>query len=304
MPPASPKPPIPDAFRPSASIYSGSPAAMPVALGLPVLAWQAVFFLAPLVFLVVITFWQVRSFRLEPAFVLDNWTRILWSTPFHRALGHTLQVAATTTVLALLLALPLAYTIAFRLSARVRDLAVSLLVVPVFSSYMLRIYAWQVVLGADGIANAVLGAVGIPKLQLLGGAFSLQVGLLTLTLPVAVLILVFAMVGVDRTLIEAAENLGCRRAQVIARVLIPSIRPAIVLAGTTTFLLAFGDYIGPLFMTGSKPPTLSILLVDTVKSGSQWPRASVVGVSMLAILVLVFALGRLAGSVRIRRRAS
>ncbi|TPQ50999.1 spermidine/putrescine ABC transporter permease [Prosthecomicrobium hirschii] len=277
---------------------------MPVALGLPVLAWQAVFFLAPLVFLVVITFWQVRSFRLEPAFVLDNWTRILWSTPFHRALGHTLQVAATTTVLALLLALPLAYTIAFRLSARVRDLAVSLLVVPVFSSYMLRIYAWQVVLGADGIANAVLGAVGLPKLQLLGGAFSLQVGLLTLTLPVAVLILVFAMVGVDRTLIEAAENLGCRRAQVITRVLIPSIRPAIVLAGTTTFLLAFGDYVGPLFMTGSKPPTLSILLVDTVKSGSQWPRASVVGVSMLAILVLVFALGRLAGSVRIRRRAS
>ncbi|MCW1842445.1 ABC transporter permease [Prosthecomicrobium hirschii] len=276
---------------------------MPVALGLPVLAWQAVFFLAPLVFLVVITFWQVRSFRLEPAFVLDNWTRILWSTPFHRALGHTLQVAATTTVLALLLALPLAYTIAFRLSARVRDLAVSLLVVPVFSSYMLRIYAWQVVLGADGIANAVLGAIGIPKLQLLGGAFSLQVGLLTLTLPVAVLILVFAMVGVDRTLIEAAENLGCRRAQVIARVLIPSIRPAIVLAGTTTFLLAFGDYIGPLFMTGSKPPTLSILLVDTVKSGSQWPRASVVGVSMLVILVLVFALGRLAGSVRIRRRS-
>ncbi|KPL55908.1 hypothetical protein ABB55_15140 [Prosthecomicrobium hirschii] len=277
---------------------------MPVALGLPVLAWQAVFFLAPLVFLVVITFWQVRSFRLEPAFVLDNWTRILWSTPFHRALGHTLQVAATTTVLALLLALPLAYTIAFRLSVRVRDLAVSLLAVPVFSSYMLRIYAWQVVLGADGIANAVLGAVGLPKLQLLGGAFSLQVGLLTLTLPVAVLILVFAMVGVDRTLIEAAENLGCRRAQVITRVLIPSIRPAIVLAGTTTFLLAFGDYVGPLFMTGSKPPTLSILLVDTVKSGSQWPRASVVGVSMLAILVLVFALGRLAGSVRIRRRAS
>lgn len=290
--------------RRSRSLYSGSPATLPVALGLPVALWQAVFFLAPLVFLVVITFWQVRSFRLEPAFVLDNWVKILWSTPFHRALVYTLEVAATTTVLALLLAFPLAYTITFRLSERLRDLVVALLVVPVFSSYVLRIYAWQVVLGANGVANSVLDAIGLPRLALLGGAFSLQVGLLTLTLPIAVLILVFALGGVDRTLIEAAENLGCRRHQVVTRVLIPAVRSALVLAATTTFLLAFGDYVGPLFMTGSKPPTLSILVVDTVKSGSQWPRASVVGVSMLAVLATVFVLGRLLASRRLRRRAS
>ena len=158
------------------------------------------------------------------------------------------------------------------------------------------------VLGADGVVNSVFAAVGLPKLALLGGAFSLQVGLLTLTLPIAVLILVFALGGVDRTLIEAAENLGCRRHQVVTRVLIPSVRPALVLAATTTFLLAFGDYVGPLFMTGSKPPTLSILVVDTVKSGSQWPRASVVGVAMLMVLAAVFALSRLIGSRRLRRR--
>ncbi|MDQ0509578.1 ABC transporter permease [Ancylobacter amanitiformis] len=271
---------------------AGSPKVLPAVLGLPVLLWQAVFFAAPLVFLVIVTFWQVKAFRLEPAFVLDNWSRILFSTTFQRALVHTIAVAGTTTLLATAFAFPAAYTIAFRLSARARDLAVAFLVVPVFSSYMLRIYAWQIVLSPEGIINAVVGAVGIGPLPLLGGAVSLQVGLLTLTLPIAVLILVFAMAGIDRTLIEAAENLGCRRARVIAHVILPSLRPAIALTATTSFLLAFGDYISPLFMTGSKPPTLSILIVDTVKSGSQWPRASVIGVSMLLMLALVLGLGQ------------
>ena len=275
--------------RPSTT---GSPATLPVALGLPVFVWQGGLFVAPLLFLVAVTFWQVKAFRLEPAFVLDNWTRILSSTVFQRALVHSLTVAATTTVLAVLIAFPAAYTIAFRLPKRLRDLAVAFLVVPVFSSYILRIYAWQIVLSPEGMANALLARIGIGAQPLLGGALSLQIGLLTLTLPVAVLILVFALSGVDRTLIEAAENLGCRRGQVIGRVLVPATRPAIALAATTSFLLGFGDYVSPLFMTGSKPPTLSILIVDTVKSGSQWPRASVIGVAMLAILTAVFALGQ------------
>lgn len=298
-----PPPTHPGGFRLGAPRYAASPAVLPTVLGLPVLLWQLVFFAAPLTFLVVITFWQVRSFRLEPAFVWDNWSRILFSDTFHKALFHTLQVSTLTTVLALLIAIPAAYTIAFRLTDRQRDIAVVALISPVFSSYIVRIYAWQVVLSPQGIANSLITAVGLPALPLLGGAFSLQIGLLTLTLPVAVLILVFAFSGIDRTLVEAAENLGCTRLKVFRHVLLPAIRPALILAATTTFLLAFGDFVSPMFMTGSKPPTLSILIVDTVKSGSQWPRASVVGVAMLAVLVVVVGLGRWLGAER-RPKAS
>jgi spermidine/putrescine transport system permease protein len=278
---------------------AGSPAVVPVVLGLPVAIWQAVFFIAPLAFLIIITFWQVKSFRLEPAFVLDNWSRVLSSTAFHRALVHTFAVATTTTVLAVLIAFPVGYTIAFRLPARLRDLIVAFLIVPIFSSYILRIYAWQIVLSPEGIINSLLSGLGIGPLPLLGGTLSLQIGLLTLTLPVAVLILTFGLSAVDPTLIEAAENLGCRRSRVIAHVLIPAVKPAIILAATTTFLLSFGDYVSPLFMTGSKPPTLSILIVDTVKSGSQWPRASVIGVAMLAILIVIFLAGQLVAARRL-----
>lgn len=264
----------------------GSPAAVPVILGAPVIFWQALFFAAPLVFLVMVTFWKVRSFKLEPAFVLDNWNKVLGSGPFQKALIYTLEISALSAFITLAVALPAAYTITFRLSPRLRELAVAALVVPVFSSYLLRVYAWQIVLSPGGIVNSLTRWLFDLELQLLGGQFSLQVGLLTLTLPVAVLILVLALSGVDRTLIEAAANLGCRRARVVWHVLLPSIRGAILLAGSTAFLMAFGDYISPVFLTGSRPPTLSILIVDTVKSGSQWPRASVIGVSMLVILTL------------------
>jgi len=301
MPPA----PAPDAERGGyRARYAASPATMPVILGLPVLLWQVVFFAAPLVFLIVVTFWKVRSFRLEPDFSFDNWAKIILSTPFQRALVYTSEIAVLCTALTLIVALPAAYTIAFRLSSRLRDLAITFLIVPIFSSYMLRIYAWQIVLSPDGIINSLIKMTGLGGLPLLGGQLSLQIGLLTLTLPVAILILVLAFSGIDRTLIEAAENLGCRRSKIILHVLMPSIRNATFLAGSTAFLMSFGDYISPLFMTGSKPPTLSILIVDTVKSGSQWPRASVIGVTMLAILALVFLLANFLGRERkIQRRA-
>lgn len=260
----------------------------PLALGVPVALWQLCFFVLPLGFLGVVTFWQVRNYRLQPAFVLDNWDRILGSSAFQRAFIHTCSVASTATVLALVLAWPAAQTIALRLSPRARDRWIAFLILPVFSSYILKIYAWQVVLSPQGVLNSLLIAWGLPAQDLLGGALSLQIGYMTLTLPIVILILTFALTGLDRSLIEAARNLGCNGPRLITSVLIPAIRPGIVFAASSAFLLTFGDYGSPVFLTGSNPPTLSILIVDTIKSGSQWPRASVIGVMMLALPALAF----------------
>src|SRR5690349_8709728 len=88
---------------------------LPTVLGLPVLLWELVFFAVPLLFLVLITFWRVRSFKLEPALSLDNWERVLGSGTFQQALLHTIVISATTAVLVLAIAFPAAYTIALRL---------------------------------------------------------------------------------------------------------------------------------------------------------------------------------------------
>ena len=273
---------------------------MPLAWIAPGLLWQIVFFLGPLLFLVVITFWTVSAFQLKPAATLANWVKILTASSFQRAFVYTTATALAASALVTLLAFPAAHTIAFRLPPRLQRLCIAVLLVPLFTSYMVRTYAWQIVLSEEGLVNTLLGLVGMPSIRLLGGLFSLFVGFLTLTLPLAILIQTIACLGIERTLIDAGENLGATPRQSIRFVVIPSMRAGLVLATATTFVLAFGDYVSPLLLTASNPPTLSILIVDTVKSGSQWPRASVIAVVMMLTLALVFWL-----SVRLSyRRAS
>ena len=288
----------PSALQPNAAAPAGgrkapSQVGLPLVLGLPVALWQLAFFVVPVAFLVVVTFWKVKNFRLSPAFDLSNWEKVLTSTPFQRALIYTTEVAALAMVLSLLLAFPAAHAIALKLSPKARARWIAFLIIPVFSSYILKVYAWQVVLSPQGVINVLITSLGLPQADLLGNLFSLMVGLLTLTLPVVTLILTFALMGMDKILIEAAENLGASRWQVLSRVIIPAIKPGLGLAAVTAFLLSFGDYASPVFLTGSNPPTLAILIVDTVKSGSQWPRASVIGVSMLTILACAFILMQL-----------
>lgn len=250
-----------------------------------VAGWQAIFFVLPLLFLVAISFWTVRNYRVSPAFVFDNWEKMLSWSVFHRAFAYTLQMSTIATVLTLLIALPAAYVLSFALADRAKKIVIACLVVPVFSSYLLRVYAWQIVLSPYGIVNSLFGFAGLGPVTLLGTPYAMLIGILTISLPPAILVLVLAMNGLDTRMLEAARNLGATPARVAFNVVLPGIRQGVILAGAIAFILAFSDFVSPVFMTGSQPPTLSILIVDTVKSGAQWPRAAVVGISMLAVVI-------------------
>jgi ABC-type spermidine/putrescine transport system permease subunit I len=270
-----------------------------LALGLPMAAWQAAFFVVPIGFLVAMTFWSVKSFRLQPDFTIANWAFILQAGFFRSAYLTTLALSLGAAVLASLIALPMAYLMAFVASPATRRLLVALMVVPFFTSLPVRIYALQVVFSPQGVLNFALAPLGLGPVTVLNTMVGTVIGYLTLTLPLVVLIQSFALGAVDRTLIEAAHNLGCGRLRTVFTVVLPAARIGLVLAGAFAFVLAFGDYISPQFLGGSRPPTLSILIADQVKSGNHWPRASVVAVIMIATLALVLgALTRLAYGAR------
>ena len=133
---------------------------------------------------------------------------------------------------------------------------------------------------------------------MLNTLFGTVIGYLTLCLPLAILLQLFSLANVDRNLIEAAHNLGCGRLKTVFLVIVPSARVGLILAATFVFILSFGDFVSPVSLGGSKPPTLSILIVDTVKQGNHWPRAAVVAVTMVITLVafafaaFYFAYGR------------
>jgi spermidine/putrescine transport system permease protein len=275
-----------------------------LAWGGPPLLWQLLFFVVPFGFLVAVTFWSVRNFHLTPDFILANWERILSAGFFYSAYLYTFGLALATAVAASLIAFPAAYTIAFKVSPNVRRILIFLLVVPFFTSYPVRIYSWQIIFSPFGVVNKLLGLVSIGPINLLNTPSITVLGYLTLVLPLVVLLQTFALGNVDRTLMEAAKNLGCGPSRTVATVLIPAARIGLILAAAFSCVLAFGVYISPLLLGGSKPPTLSIVLADQVKSGNPWPRAAVIAVVMVVTLmaVLLVMLGLAYGQFR-RRQA-
>ena len=121
-------------------------------VSMPILIWQLIFFVLPLVFLVDISFWLVRNFRMVPTFEWQNWSYMLSRGFFWDAYVHTLAMAAGATVLISLVAFPCAYTIAFKFRESAKQLLVLLLVTPFFTSYLVRTYSWQVFLSDNGIS--------------------------------------------------------------------------------------------------------------------------------------------------------
>jgi len=255
--------------------------------GAPPALWQAAFFLVPLCFLIAMTFWSVKNFRLTPDSTLANWIFILNAVFFRSAYIYTFWLSALTAVIASLAAFPAAYTLAYKVSPATRRFMIFMLVVPFFTSYPVRIYSTQIFFSPQGIINTVLVPLGLGPLQVLNTPTGTVVGYLVLTLPLVVLLQTFALSNVPRILIEAAHNLGCGRFRTIWSVIIPSARIGLIVAGTFAFVLAFGDYVAPTYLGGSRPPTLSILIADQVKSGNNWPRASVVAATMILTLMVV-----------------
>ncbi|MET3791717.1 ABC transporter permease [Aquamicrobium terrae] len=254
---------------------------------LPMLVWQVMFFLAPLLFLIALSFWTVRNFRMEPDFDTVNWVRMLGRGVFWDAYLRTFGLATAAAVITSALAFPCAYAIAFKLSETARRWAVFLMVIPFFTSYLVRVYSWQIFLSDNGIINALLAQAGLGPYGMLNSNFGTMVGYLTLSFPLVVLLQLFSLVFVDRTLIEAAHNLRCGRLRTVFEVVVPSARVGLVIAALFCFILTFGDFVSPLYLGGGDPPTLSILITDTTKSGQQWPRAAVIALTMIATLLAV-----------------
>ena len=254
---------------------------------LPIVVWQVLFFLAPLVFLVALSFWMVRNFRMEPDFDTANWLRMLGREGFWDAYLRTFGLASAAAVITSVLAFPCAYAISFKLSETARRWAIFLMVIPFFTSYLVRVYSWQIFLSDNGILNALFAKVGLGPYGMLNSNFGTMIGYLTLSFPLVVLLQLFSLIFVDKTLIEAAHNMRCGRLRTVFEVIVPSARVGLVVAALFCFILTFGDFVSPLYLGGGDPPTLSILITDTTKSGQQWPRAAVIALMMIATLLAV-----------------
>jgi spermidine/putrescine transport system permease protein len=245
-----------------------------IAWRLPMILWQGLFFLGPLFFMVAMSFFLVKNYRMEWAFQFGNWERTLSRGFFWDAYLLTLWLALLATAVTSLAAFPASYFLAFKVKENVRRWAVFFLIIPFFTSYLVRIFAWQVILAQQGVINAGFSFLGLGPYTMLNTKLGTMVGYLTLCLPLAVILQTFSLANIDKRLVEAAHNLGCGRLHT-------------VFTAVFCFILSFGDFVAPYYLGGSKPPTLSIMIIDTSKSGQQWPRAAVVAIMMIVTLLTV-----------------
>jgi putrescine transport system permease protein len=270
-----------------------------VLIGVP-FVWLAIFFLLPLLIVVKISLAEssVGIPPYTPLFATDggglklhvslaNFALIAGDDLYLRAYLGSLANAALATALCLLIGYPIAYAIARSQGAR-RQLLLFLVVLPFWTSFLIRVYAWIAILEPNGLLNQSLIALGLisTPLPLLNNQFSVELGLVYSYLPFMILPLYASLSSLDQSLIEAAADLGARPLQTFLGVTFPLTLPGIAAGSLLVLIPAIGEFVIPDLLGG--PDTLMIgkVLWDEFFNNRDWPVAAAVAVVLIAALAV------------------
>lgn len=267
-------------------------------IGVPAL-WLAVFFLVPFLIVLKISFAEPRL-AIPPYTPLFTWLHALPIPKIHfsgylylftdplylRSYLYSVMVAAVSTLLCLLIGYPMAYAIA-RADEAWRTFLLMLIVLPFWTSFLLRVYAWIGLLQNDGLINNVLMSVGLTghPVTLLQTDFSLYIGIVYSYLPYMILPLYANLEKHDPALLEAAADLGARPLRAFLRVTLPQSLPGIAAGSLLVFIPAVGEYVIPTLLGRTDQIMIGRMLSDEFFDNRDWPVAS--GVAILILLLLV-----------------
>jgi putative spermidine/putrescine transport system permease protein len=212
-------------------------------------------------------------------------------------LGNTFRIAALVTLICVVGAYPVAYWLS-GLPSRKANLYLVLVVVPYFTSVLVRTYAWLILLGTEGLVNRVLTGLHLVRtpLALLYNDFGVLIGMVYVLLPYMVLILYAVMRGIDRTLVRAAEVFGASPWHAFRRVFLPLSAPGIAGGCLLVFVIALGYFITPALMGGPRQTMIAMLIATDVNQLLNWGLASALAAVLLAAtLVALYLYDRLLG---------
>lgn len=218
----------------------------------------------------------------------DNYWRIVQPDTL-RVMGRSLLFATSTTVACLIFGFPVAYWIALCAPKRWQNLLLLGFTLPLWTSSLLRSYAWISILRPTGVLNSILTSVGLPALDLLNRPIAVVIGMTYSLLPYMVLILYASLEKLDRRLLEAAADLGATPRQAFWKVTVPQCFPGIAAGGLLVFITGLGDFINPELLGGTSSRTAARLIYDQFLGATQnWGYGS--ALSMVLILAVSLAI--------------
>jgi ABC-type spermidine/putrescine transport system permease subunit I len=247
-----------------------------------------VFFIAPLCLIVVYSFWITKNYELVPAFTKNNYATIITTSTYVRTFGKTVLMAFLATIAALALAFPFCYWLVRYVPKRLQRVGLLLVVLPFWTSYLLRVYAWVAILGDHGAINSLLRALGLthqPIRLFLYDNPGVFIVLVYLYFPFAALTLYASLERFDWRLLHAAVDLGATPMRAIANTLLPQMRLAMVTAGIFVFIPILGEYLAPAAIGGTNGVMMGNLVANFF-SGFLLPLGSAASV-LIALVILV-----------------
>lgn len=254
-----------------------------------------VFFVLPMLVMAGFSF-RAGSFGAERnVFTLEHYRRFLDSTSFQRLLLKSTFVALETSLLCIVLAYPVAYFLAFRAGER-RTILLTAILVPAWTSFLLRVLAWKLILGSEGLLSSFLQMIGLlaePKPILLYSQAAVVVTLVYSWLPFVALPIFAALERIDRHLLEAAADLGCPPWLAFLRVTLPLSMPGVAAGFFFVFIPTLGEWVTPALVGGVDGIMYGNIIQSQFGQALNWPMGAMMSLVMLvAMLILILAFSR------------
>jgi spermidine/putrescine transport system permease protein len=266
--------------RRSRSFRSG---ALTGLLLMPAGLWYLILLVLPLAIVVVFSFGnRGPNGGYSPGFTLQNYSdAIVKSGPF----VTSLWLAIAGTILCLLAALPMAYFIATRGGTR-KAMLIILLVIPFWTSFLIRTYAWLTILGPDGLAGVIGDAIGDPGFRILGTPVAVLIGVVYGYLPLMIFPIYVTLERMDRTLIEASKDLGAGRWATFRQITLPIALPGLITGSILVFIPLMGEYIIPAILGYGRVFLIGNQLVLQFLEARNWPQGSAYAVMLILIMLI------------------
>ena len=254
----------------------------------PPLAWFLLVYLASLSLLLVTAFWRINDFTtaIERVWTLDNFQTLLSGPTYRTIILRTLGMAALVTATDAALAFPFAYYMARVATRRVQTLLFAAVLLPLWASYLARVYAWILILAHNGILNRSLEWFHLPPANLGYTYAAMWLVFSYVWLPFMIIPTYSALERVPESLLEAAADLGARRWQTIRDIVLPLALPGIAAGSIFTFSLTLGDYITPILVGGAGSSFIGNVAYSNVGIANNLPFAAAVATVPIAIMAI------------------
>ena len=263
----------------------------------PLLAFGLVY-LASLVALFISSFWTVNSFTtdIEHIWNLGNFRTLIDSSAYRTIALRTIGIAAAVTLTDAVLAFPFAYFMARVASSRSRAFLFVAVLLPLWSSYLVRVYIWRLILNQDGVLNWFLNKLGLPDQHLAYTNFAVWLIFSYVWLPFMILPVYGALERIPHSFIEASRDLGASGFATFRRVVLPLALPGVIAGSIFTFSLTLGDYVTPLLAGGSSSQFIGNVVYSSVGISNNVPFAAAFATVPLIVMAIYLMIARRLGA--------